>query len=295
MPKTATALPATRRAPEELCAELQDLQKKRRFAIRQQQRSLRSIEAFLARQAGYHNGLPQDERKRLANFAQRLRRLIETQGPDWQPEGSGTQFRHCAALVWNSAQMRGPADALRRVIEDEMRAAARQLPVWPWVAAIPGVSELGLAVIVGETGDLALYDNPAKLWKRLGLAVIDGVRQGGLGKTASAEDWIGHGYNPARRAEVWAFLSDVMLRAQWRAGKDGAPGRAIGRFGEVYARRKEWNLARGWTPAHADNDARRIMSKAFLVALWRAWDGAECVEAPKDLAVPSRPVLRLVA
>jgi ParB-like nuclease domain len=174
---------------------------------------------------------------------------------------------------------------------------ARELPAWQSVGTVKGVGELGLAVIVGEAGDIGGYATPAKLWKRLGLAVFDGRRQGNPGADATAEDWILHDYNRQRRAEVWAFLSDVMFWAQWRGARDehgkdpkktdkpvAVAAHAIGPYGAVYAERKAWNLARGWVPAHADADARRVMSKRFLRDLWIAWGRRR---ATSDLLQPN--------
>jgi hypothetical protein len=67
-----------------------------------------------------------------------------------------------------------------------------------------------------------------------------------------------------------------MFRAQWRGEKDGIAAHAIGPYGEAYGERKAWNLARGWTPGHAENDARRYMTKRLIRDLWRAWRDARC-------------------
>ena len=100
---------------------------------------------------------------------------------------------------------------------------------------------------------------------------------------------------PPRR-DLGVFL-DAMFRAQWRGEnrtcsrcglhergtahcrcdeaqfelRPGDEAHAIGPYGEVYAERKEWNLARGWNGLHAERDARRIMSKRVIRDLWRAW------------------------
>lgn len=98
----------------------------------------------------------------------------------------------------------------RRVgIEPEMERLAKLMPCYPWVASVYGASAMALAKIVGEAGDLSRYREagggmaPAKLWKRMGLAVMDGKRQGNPGAGASSEDWIRHGYAPERRSEMW--------------------------------------------------------------------------------------------
>jgi hypothetical protein len=270
----------------ETCRRLMDLQGRRRFCIKSQSRCDRSIEAFLARLAGYHSDLEKTEREALFRLAAKIRKAIEKAGPDWQPEELGPQFRGVILLVLQSRDARAGWDLLRQQLEAEMRRLAGELPAWPWVREVKGVGELGLAVIVGETGDLDGYANPAKVWKRLGLAVFEGRRQGNPGEAATKEDWIQHGYNRQRRAEIWAFLSDVMFRAQWRGEKDGVPAHPIGHYGEVYAERKAWDVAREWTPKHADNDARRYMSKRFLRDLWGAWRRETEALLKPNVAVP---------
>ena len=58
-------------------------------------------------------------------------------------------------------------------------------------------------------------------------------------------------------------------------GKRSTPARAVGPYGEVYARRKERTAWSNFiaTPKHRDNDARRIMTKAVIEDLWRVWNG----------------------
>jgi hypothetical protein len=249
--------PATGRAlsPEPLMslavAALIALQRQRRFCIVAQMRSDRATESFLVNLMA-----PGLERRAAFKEARRLRRAIE----------AGNAPHPAASLVLRAQESRKGWDQFRADIEKRMRERARSLPVYDaFVKDTLGFSDLGLAIIVAEAGDLSGYGGPAKLWKRLGLAVMDGIRQGGLSKAAPAEAWIAHGYSPKRRAEVWNLLSDAMLKHQWQRGV------ARGPYGDAYARKKAEYLAREWTPQHADDAARRYMSKCFLRDLWRAW------------------------
>ena len=260
--------------------KLRDQQRLRQFCIVSQSRIDRACEAFVARYL-----LTDDEkaaepvqqaklRKERFKQAQALRKRIEAGG-----EGQGLhddQRRHAlpilAPVILASAAARDTWDKQRATAEKQMRKLARTLPVWSWVETVAGFGDLGLAVIIGETGDLTNYATKERVWKRLGLAVMDGLRQGSPPKGASAEVWIAHGYNPKRRAEAWAFCSDAMFRHQWRGAKDDKPAHAIGPYGEIYAARKAATAGReGWTDAHRDADARRIMTKAFIEGLWKAW------------------------
>lgn len=145
-------------------------------------------------------------------------------------------------------------EASRKRAERDLTKAAKALPVTPWVEATRGVGLLSLAAVVGETGDLSDYANPAKLWKRLGLAVMpDGTRQRRVGGIDASD----HGYSPARRSMVWN-IGACIVRA-------GGPLKAI------YDARKVYEAERVETKAHAHARAQRFVEKRFLRDLWSAW------------------------
>lgn len=172
-----------------------------------------------------------------------------------------------------------PLDIARKDIEKQLTAEAKLLPVYPWVKEnVRGMEALSLAKIIGEAGDLSQYANKGKLWKRMGIALVDGIRQGGLNsKTATKEDWIRHGYNPGRRSDLFV-VGDSILKAQIRkvkdaAGEDTGERTSIGPYGEIYLKRKAYELARDseMTPMHAHRRAQRYMEQRLLKHLWQAW------------------------
>jgi hypothetical protein len=300
MAKTATKAIVPIRPLDErsTVAALMEMQTLRRHCIRSQSRCDRSIEALVARSFGYHTGLPEADRKTLFKVARTLRVTVERNAKAGRPTSDPRIPTQVVNIIETSYVARAQWDRLRANIESQMAATARQLDIWPWIRNVRGVAELGLAVIIAEAGDVASYSGPAKLWKRLGLACVDGIRQGrvppGLSREHRAEEWKRRGYNPARRAEIWAFLDDTMFRAQWRGDRDedgrqpaktgkpvAVPAHAIGPFGQVYGERKAWNLARGLAPRHADNEARRFMAKRFVRDLWIA---------RRDLAIKRLPM-----
>jgi hypothetical protein len=263
-----------------------------------QSRSDRAIDSLIARSIGYHTGLPEAERKRLMSMAGKARKMVEKAILDGkEPEEDPMIPSSVFGMIRTSFISRQHWDQQRTKVEASMAESARLLPVWPWVKSISGVAELGLSVLVGEAGDIGNYSGPGKLWKRLGLACFDGTRQGMVPKEitgeARKEAWIARGYNPARRAEVWAFLDDMLVRAQWRGDRDedgkypsvtkkpvAVAAHSIGPYGKVYGERKAWNYARGLTPIHADRDARRFMAKRFIRDLWVAWQEANVRSLP---------------
>lgn len=258
---------------DHLCGTLMKWQRDRRFAIRQQMRCDAAVLAYIRLRLGFRTDMSDAERKKISAEARRIKEAIE-QGQDQiatADEAMEAVILSCSMVVLRNITARAAWDEMRDDTETRMRKLARDLPAWPFVERVKGLSDLGLAVIVGEAGNLGDYPKKGHLWKRLGLAVIDGARQGNPGTGASAEEWIAHGYNRQRRAEVYAFLDDVMFRAQWRGAKDDAPAHARGPYGEHYARKKAEYLAWEWTPKHADKAARRYMAKMLIRDLWNAW------------------------
>ena len=175
----------------------------------------------------------------------------------------------CTPIILNSATSRDTWDKHRNRTEKAMRKLARSLPAWEWVEGIAGFGDLGLGIIVGETGDLFGYATKERVWKRLGLAVIKGERQQ---RKSGAEAAAAHGYSPSRRAEIWT-IADSLFRHQWHSAKEDAPAGPSGPYGAVYGRRKAHTVTREWTPKHQDNDARRVMTKSLVEDLWRVWNG----------------------
>lgn len=275
----------------ELCGNLMGLQRQRIFAIRQQSRLSRSLEAFVRIQLGYHTGLPEKERKRLSKLATDIIAAIESERPI--PPAGDRVAANCAPEILITRESRLAWDQRRGETEKRMVELAKALPAQSFVASTKGFTHLGLAVLVGEAGDLASYPKKGHLWKRLGLAVIDGYRQGqvppGLARDDRAEAWKARGYNPARRAEVYAFIDDVMLRAQWRGAKIDDAGEiieaphAIGPYGAYYGR-KRYEYTERWAEektvaGHANAAARRYVSKMFVRDLWKAWRADVAISA----------------
>lgn len=251
---------------------LSELQKQRRFCIISQSRADRACEAFIARYLGYRPDLPAPEGQAIWKQAAALRKAVEKggEGQNHRDDQLRAAPAACTPIILNSATAREAWDNHRKQVEKQMRKLALTLHVWPWVKSVSGLGELGLAIIVGETGDLSNYATKERVWKRLGLAVIDGERQQ---RKSNADLAMIHGYNPKRRAEIWA-VTDSLFRQQWRGARDETPAGPIGPYGEVYGRRKAHTVSRDdWTPKHRDNDARRIMAKALIEDLWRVWRG----------------------
>ena len=141
----------------------------------------------------------------------------------------------------------------RLAIEKQMIEIAKESPLAPFVERTRGFGYLGLALILAEAGDLRNYDNPAKLWKRFGLAVFDGKAQ----RRVTGEAAIEQGFSPKRRA-VMFVIGDALV-------KQGAEYR------QVYLDRKAYEVERNpeIKPIAAHRRAQRFMEKRLLRELWK--------------------------
>jgi hypothetical protein len=162
----------------------------------------------------------------------------------------------------------------RKAVEKTMVKEAKKLPVYEWVDSVRGFGALGFAQIVGEAGDLGNYATVSRLWKRMGLAVIDGGRQRRVTGAAALD----HGYCPSRRSVMWN-VGDAMFRAGGeyadlcRARKErerekaAEEGLTVCPAAKIPAKDKENYRSDG----HIHNRAKRYMEKRLLRDLWRAW------------------------
>lgn len=149
--------------------------------------------------------------------------------------------------------------------EKEMEALALQLPVSAWTNSVPGIGAKSLAMIIGETGDLNNYATVSRVWKRMCVAVLDGIAQGKLPKGASSEEWIEHGANKHRRAVLFNSTNGALMYKHKN------------RYGGIYDKRRARTSIThpDWTKKHSDEDARRIVAKEVLKDLWVAWTRAQ--------------------
>jgi hypothetical protein len=155
----------------------------------------------------------------------------------------------------------------RKRLERDMEKLVKEFPVWSWVESVRGIGPLGLACIIGACGDLSKYSGPSKMWKRMGLAVIDGERQRRIAGTNAEKTALAilHGFSPTRRALAFV-LSECLLKQN------------KGEYRQLYDERKEYELERlpedaKGRKAWAHRRALRYMIRRFLLHLWCTWNG----------------------
>lgn len=165
-----------------------------------------------------------------------------------------------ALYVQPFVEVRASLAAQRKAAERQCAKLSKQLPVWPWVESVNGFGALGLAQIVGECGDLSNYANPAKVWKRMGLHVVDGKA---ACKSKAKGDIMG--YSPIRRSISWNIGSSLLKKQN--------------PYREIYDQRKifEQQKVPDGTKMLWHRRAQRYVEKRLLRDLWRAWRDSEAL------------------
>ena len=251
----------------DLVKEICGAHRERRFFMKMRIQACGMLTSFVRQQIGWRLDLPLCDRKRLESQALRMAKEGVEEG---HPLYKSIAAASCA---------RRPFDKLERDAKKKMEDLAKQLPVWQaWGEDVRAFGPLCLAIIVGEAGNLSSYETHSKLWKRMGLAVIDGVRQGGLNKSAPKEDWIAHGYNGNRRSQMsiigeslirgGEFYRKVyLLRKKYERAQAGHIGLIVSPAGNIPKGQEYLYISDG----HIHQRSKRYMEKKLLRDLWNAW------------------------
>jgi hypothetical protein len=240
------------------CDQLRELQTQRKSCVKGMNK-INLQQLSLARRAlGFDPDADAKVRAKVNKQAQALvRAIVKGQRPDdLQSVGAADA---CRVLVLALQQAITPLETYRKQLEKTMTTLAIKLPLREFVENTHGFGFFGLAIVIGEAGNLSNYANPGKLWKRMGLAVFHGKSQR---KTTDADDAILQGYNPVRRSAMWT-IGDSLLKKQ-------------NEYRELYLTRKAYEADRPETKSkmHAHRKAQRYAEKRFLLNLWKAWKAA---------------------
>lgn len=233
--------------------QLAELQVRRKFYIAAANRQANAAKALMRRYLGWRYDAEESERDKVNEAAAR----IVADALDGKVSGTAVPD---LLVVRDTIE---PMRQARATVEADMKRLVRTLPVHAWAKTVAGFGDLGVAVLLGEAGDLAGYPKKGHLWKRLGLAPFQGKaystwrREGGL----TAEDWVAAGYSPRRRAEMFAVIAEPLLRHQTMTA---GPYRAI------YDQRRAATAVThpDWSKGHSHADAMRIMTKRLVRDAW---------------------------
>lgn len=314
-----------------LCDRLGELQYRRRFYTNLINQQHNAGKAMVRRFIGFDTSQAEEVRDKVAARAARIFSAVVA-GKE-VPKDDRSIAELISADLSIFAKGAEPFEKHRHEIELEMCRIVRKLPIISWQKGVKGFGEKALAAIIGECGDLSLYDNPSKVWKRLGLAPLDG-RAGSTWRSTgglSAQEWSDFGYVGRRRSVVYADVESPLIKHQWAGEKTDketgvvTPAHPTGPYGEIYgaykARIQAINADGGYadeaaaavakfkkagkkplkenvegrlTPKHINNRALRYMSKKLLADLWSEWRRASKDVDPKQL-LPAAPMFKIAA
>jgi hypothetical protein len=247
------------------CLRLQELQIRRQFLNQEMTSKSNRITALVVRMIGMSSEADAKEREKTWKRAAKILSGALAKKPPLDDDAP--IVREIAPELEVHRLSLEPISARRLEIESGMDGLAANLPAMKFIETVKGATAHGLAVIVGECGDLSRFSTTKKLWRWLGYGMANGHelhaystwrRSGGLSK----DDWKLARYNPKRQAEIYGVVTVPLFMAK-----------ANNKYGAVYSERREWTAVTHpeWTKLHSDMDARRIMTKAFLGDLWKAW------------------------
>jgi hypothetical protein len=239
-------------APD-LIIKMRELQAQRVAIIRSQLRLKLQALSLVRRVMGWRWEMDEKERTRINKHAAEVVDAIE--GGHISQDTQLEIAPIVAPFVLALQKAREPIDSLRKEYEKEMVVCAKSLPVYSWIESINGLGAMGLAIIVGECGDLGSYSNPGKLWKRCGVAPDHCyAMECKDGREAIAKP-------KRRRSAIWT-VSDSLLKAK-------------NKYKTLDDERKVYELARApeMTKMHAHRRAQRYAEKRMLKDLWIAWRG----------------------
>ena len=321
---------------ETFYAQLAKSHRNRQFAMNQRKRVDLALGALIRQSLGWSKQLPTDERKAIAAKTEWLidtgEKFMAWQDRDNERRAKFEEDELERDLAVNSSRKprkaklyaslklpiglddptftewgdviiatlagRQPMAKIEEAAKDRMNELAAHLPVAQWWR--DNVFEgtlVSLATIIAETGDLAGYATVSKVWKRMGVAVMDGVRQGGLSKNASKDAWIAHGYVRRRRSLLYVigealikgndhYLAIYHAEKERQRAKAVAAGLTVAPSAKIPEKRKAEFISDG----HIANRSRRYMEKQLLADLWCAWNGrAKGVLTPNE-RLPSQPI-----
>lgn len=195
-------------------------------------------------------------------------RVRESRAPKWTSSdlGGPVQVLPPALLeievwpsVWTFLERIAEAHHEKLFFETRIKDLVYLIPAWTeWAGGIRGLGEMNFANVIAECGDIWRFGTPAKLWKRMGVGIVEG--KGIQRKSKDKELAILFGYSPYRRSVVYN-LSESLMKGN------------RGDYKQMYDIRKAYELSKPEVKvlAHAHKRALRFIGKFWLKALWRAW------------------------
>jgi hypothetical protein len=288
--------------PIPLIQDIQEQFLRRRVFEKNEQRSINSVNAELARRAGYKLNMSQAERKAFFDEANKLRLKIEAQmKPAKKFAGRAGQIADAEEATSSSPARKNPRKGRNGDGHARRAAEARSIAPSPLhdledILLVQSMAQLRAPIVEARRALEAKMEELAKglpvydWWisihglSALGLAMIFG-EEGNLWRYKSkSQFWKrmgvavidgecqkrvrgkrtedSQGYNPERRATLWKITFSLLMAQKTPNGP----------YYQTYQRRRAATEEReDWTPRHKDNDARRYVAKQLLGRLLAEW------------------------
>lgn len=192
---------------EEICKELQKLQRHKVIITKSKIMQSNRLQAVIAGSLGYTSTMDENDRKQKFLEASANIKSIVEKDPEYNshPLASIVRTTMIGILAFEER---------KKELEVSMKKLVKELPLankkdaWLYQPEQRGVGEIILGSILGETGNLASYYSPGKLWKRMGCAPFkfeDETKMGATWKSGRegslpSEEWVKYGYSPRRRS-----------------------------------------------------------------------------------------------
>ena len=242
---------------DKICLELRDAHARREQFIKTKIMFANRRRQLVEWHLGYKSTDDEEERTKHRDAAEKQLALI-LKGEE--PESPLVRF------VLESQPAIAAAERQAEHFGKAMVKLAKKLPVADWVQRQKGFGLGNFSRVIGETGDLSLYANPAKVWKRMGLAPYKGKapstwkRTGGLTK----EEWTALGYCPRRRAIMYV-VGECLLKLN-----DGHYRKRYDQAKALFAAKHPDEKL-----LHAHKHGMLLMVKMLLRDLWVVWNKGE--------------------
>ncbi len=205
-----------------ICTNLQALQRKRAVVMKSRIMQANRLQAIVAGTLGYSSSMTEKERREMFVEASRIIKCIDESEED---TGEYKFYDVVKVTLIGIDAFNQMEDGLVK----SMVTQAKQLPVASWCQQNEqaGFGLPSLATVIGETGDLNLYANPAKVWRRLGCAPYEfegKVKMGATWKSGRegklpAIEWEKFGYSPRRRSVAY-IIGENLIKQNMSAEDD---------------------------------------------------------------------------
>lgn len=263
---------------EHVVTELQRVQPERAWYMKTRimlsNRLLHSVAGTL----GYRSGLEKVNRAKIFKEAVLLIKHIK-KGEEVESPLYG--------MVITTSKAIHEFDLMAKLLESDLVRLAKQLPVADWVEERDqlGFGLQSLGTVIGETGDLSNYANPAKVWRRMGCAPWTKDGETHMGSTwrcrtskrgvvkLEKEDWEEFGYSPRRRS-ISYLIGESLMKGNYKKAKDSDEVVWCGPYRQRYdeSRARYLELHTDARPIYCHLHGMLLAAKLLYKNLWIEWN-----------------------